>query len=139
MISSFGVFEGRGWDRKPQNALAYLQDSMSIGFFTEPDFFSGEFLEGDMKVVLSNLLADGVLIGKISNEFSTTCEVQLCLMYQVLIDLSIAVLEIHSRTRWGAKEATGFEMFTDPITSITLYQISPVTYPCTSYVSQFIK
>lgn len=64
------IIEGRGWDVKPELSL---QDSVSIGFFTDSLQSWKNFNSSYMK-----FLSDGIIIGMLADHIQIICDVPLC-------------------------------------------------------------
>lgn len=71
IISPHGIFEGRGWDVRPEG-LSII--TLSIGFITPFLYRPGEFLNA----TLADIIKDGILIGKLTTDVASFCEFQLC-------------------------------------------------------------
>lgn len=71
LISVHGIFEGRGWNVRPEFVDV---NGLSIGFFTDFLYKPGEFLNN----TLDALINDGIVIGAISPTAVRFCEVLLC-------------------------------------------------------------
>lgn len=76
LIGAHGIFEGRGWDVKPEGPPTSI-NSLSVGFFTEYLYKPGELLNG----TLADLMRDGRVIGKLSDDVAFLCQVQLCTVF----------------------------------------------------------
>lgn len=66
LISPFGIFEGRGWNVRPE----YPQDvdSLCIAFLTDDLYKPGEMLI----LTLEKLVADGKVMGKLDENVNIT-------------------------------------------------------------------
>lgn len=71
VISDHGIFEGRGWDVRPE---VLDITSLSLGFITPFLYQPGEYLN----TTLDSLINDGILIGKLATDVGRGCELQLC-------------------------------------------------------------
>lgn len=71
MIGSQGIIEGRGWDELPELSI---QDSLSVGFFTDLLPQSSQLLNS----TAAKFLTDGVTIGMMAEPFQIICDVPLC-------------------------------------------------------------
>lgn len=67
LVSDFGIFEGRGWNVRPESP----QDVEAISI----DFLNGDeaVLKQSLKAMLDQLIADGKALRKIDPEVSLIC------------------------------------------------------------------
>lgn len=100
MISKFGIFEGRGWDVRPEHPLNV--DSLTIAFLTDFLYKPGEMLNG----TLDKLIADGIFLEKLAKKFEMTCSEDFCTENPTEKPTEVPPVEIGnitvSRSEWGA-------------------------------------
>ena len=87
MISSVGIFEGRGWDVQSENPEG--KNLLMIGVFTDYLYKPGEMLSE----TLNNLTEDGKFLGKLTEDFELLC----------ISDLCMPPIKMISRYEWNAE------------------------------------
>lgn len=81
IISSFGIFEGRGWDWQAENISLLPADLMLFSFVGEtPETGTEEYekFQKELFAKLHKFIEDGVVIGKIDSGFEFQCLNTLC-------------------------------------------------------------
>jgi hypothetical protein len=76
LISSFEIFEGRGWNVQPESQTADV-GSLVVAFLTDESFQPGALNEK-----LGKLVADGKVLGKLAENVEIVCDRTLCLYFE---------------------------------------------------------
>ena len=106
LISSVGIFEGRGWDVQPESP--HNNDSLVIGFFTDYLYKPGEMLNETLK----KLTGDGKFLGKLTEDFELLCITDLCSVPQEIVV---------TRSEWNAEPRKDYmNALSHPISTIVV-------------------
>jgi hypothetical protein len=104
LISSLGVFEGRGWNSQLEKP--YYSSDLIIAFFTEFLHRPGE----TSREVLDALIDDGKFLGKISEDYELACPESFCSIPE---DLTV------TRREWNAEPSKGvIEALVHPVNRV---------------------
>jgi hypothetical protein len=112
VISSLGVFEGRGWNSQPEKP--WNGSDLIIGFFTDFLYRPGE----TSRKLLDALIDDGKFLGKISEDFELVCFDNFCSIPE---DLTV------NRREWQAEPSKEvIKALVQPITRVIVTDTTDV-------------